>query len=268
MITALSAFISQLWRGLMWQELSDWINTCFSGFFWCHNPAPARSDLMSCLSSCCSCSVLLIEEYRGLWKWQSWAKANYERKTIKPGVSLGQLSVGVQSTIFFLPSVYWCLREETNLLHKKSASQNKCFTVSREALDCFKMKAISSLSGSCRWQQASCRQTTHSPFPSLHLPFYLCPSSPRLSCCLPQPGTGAVGLCPSVIWSHWHLSLFSLTRAVRRTKRKAFNMKADTSSALRANSARKLKGKHNFTVKMNFCFNLKAFCMEALGLTV
>lgn len=114
MITALSAFISQLWRGLMWQELSDWINTCFSGFFWCHNPAPARSDLMSCLSSCCSCSVLLIEEYRGLWKWQSWAKANYEKKTIKPGVSLGQLSVGVQSTIFFLPSVYWCLREETN----------------------------------------------------------------------------------------------------------------------------------------------------------
>lgn len=114
MITALSAFISQLWWGLMWQELSDWINTCFSGFFWCRNPAPARSDLMSCLSSCCSCSVLLIEEYRGLWKWQSWAKANYERKTIKPGVSLGQLSVGVQSTIFFLPSVYWCLREETN----------------------------------------------------------------------------------------------------------------------------------------------------------
>lgn len=44
-------------------------------------------------------------------------------------------------------------------------------------------------------------------------------------------------------------------------------MKADTSSALRANSARKLKGKHNFTVKMNFFFNLKAFCMEALGLT-
>lgn len=143
MITALSAFISQLWWGLMWQELSDWINTCFSGFFWCHNPAPARSDLMSCLSSCCSCSVLLIEEYRGLWKWQSWAKANYERKTIKPGVSLGQLSVGVQSLLyFFLPSVCWCLREETNIscILNQWVKPSKYFSFSRVAFVALRKK--------------------------------------------------------------------------------------------------------------------------------
>ena len=141
MITALSAFISQLWWGLMWQELSDWINTCFSVFFWCHNPAPARSDLMSCLSSCCSCSVLLIEEYRGLWKWQSWAKANYERKTIKPGVRLGQLSVGVRSLLYFSAI---CLlvfeRRNQHFLHKKLAIQIKYFSVSREANVALKRK--------------------------------------------------------------------------------------------------------------------------------
>lgn len=36
---------------------------------------------------------------------------------------------------------------------------------------------------------------------------------------------------------------------------------------MRVNSVRNLKGKHNLAVKMNFYFNLKAFCMEALGQT-
>lgn len=44
-------------------------------------------------------------------------------------------------------------------------------------------------------------------------------------------------------------------------------MKAETSSEMRVNSVRNLKGKHNLAVEMNFYFNLKAFCMEALGQT-
>lgn len=44
-------------------------------------------------------------------------------------------------------------------------------------------------------------------------------------------------------------------------------MKAETSSAMKVNSVRNLKGKHNLTVEMNFYFNLKAFCTEAPGQT-
>lgn len=44
----------------------------------------------------------------------------------------------------------------------------------------------------------------------------------------------------------------------RRKKRKAFNVKEETSSVLIVSSVRNLKGKHNLTVKMNFYFNLKA----------
>lgn len=41
MITAPSTFISQLWwGGLMWQQLSEWINTRFSGCFGGCSPAP------------------------------------------------------------------------------------------------------------------------------------------------------------------------------------------------------------------------------------
>lgn len=40
-------------------------------------------------------------------------------------------------------------------------------------------------------------------------------------------------------------------------------MKEEISLAMKANSVRNLKGKHNLTVEMNFYFNLKASCMEA-----
>lgn len=101
---------------------------------------------------------------------------------------------------------------------------------------------------------------------SLLLP--VAPSNTQLPrWCVTQPGTRAVGSGPSVVRRHRHPHLFNLARAARITKRKAFTAKAETSSAMRVNSVRNLKGKHNLAVKMNFYFNLKAFCTEALGRT-